>query len=94
MNVDEGERHGWIAEEEALLRELLAREVPLLGLCLGGQLLAAGAGAEIISVVLPDAGHAMIRHAARWHRLAADGVGRVLRAAAPRSPRSTPPAPA
>ena len=41
MNVDEGERHGWIAEEEALLRELLAREVPLLGLCLGGQLLAA-----------------------------------------------------
>jgi GMP synthase (glutamine-hydrolysing) len=46
MNVDEGGRHGWIAEEEALLRELLAREVPLLGLCLGGQLLAAAAGAE------------------------------------------------
>lgn len=32
MNVDEGDRHGWIAEEEALLRELFEREVPLLGL--------------------------------------------------------------
>jgi GMP synthase (glutamine-hydrolysing) len=37
MNVDEGGRHGWIAEEEALLRELLEREVPLLGLCLEGS---------------------------------------------------------
>lgn len=46
MNVDEEERHGWIAEEKALLRELLAREVPLLGLCLGGQLVAEAAGAE------------------------------------------------
>lgn len=46
MNVDEGARHGWIAEEKALLRELLQRGMPLLGLCLGGQLLAAAAGAE------------------------------------------------
>lgn len=56
MNVDEGERHGWIAEEEALLRELLAREVPLLGLCLGGQLLAGAAGAEPRRAARPEIG--------------------------------------
>ena len=60
MNVDEAERHGWIAEEEALLRELLVREVPLLGLCLGGQLLAAAAGAQPWRAAQPEIG---------WHRV-------------------------
>lgn len=56
MNVDEGRRHGWIAEEEALLRGLLAREVPLLGLCLGGQLLAGAAGARAHRASRPEIG--------------------------------------
>jgi GMP synthase-like glutamine amidotransferase len=60
MNVDEGERHGWIAEEEALLRELLERDVPLLGLCLGGQLLAAAAGAKPRRASRPEIG---------WHQV-------------------------
>src|SRR3954453_21163988 len=60
MNVDEGERHGWIAEEVALLRELLAREGPLVGLCLGGQLLAAAAGAEARRAARPEIG---------WHQV-------------------------
>jgi GMP synthase (glutamine-hydrolysing) len=60
MNVDEGERHGWIAEEEGLLRELLEREVPLLGLCLGGQLLAAAAGAQPRRASRPEIG---------WHQV-------------------------
>ncbi|MFL5899537.1 MAG: type 1 glutamine amidotransferase [Solirubrobacterales bacterium] len=56
MNADEGDRHGWIAEEEALLRELLCREVPLLGLCLGAQLLAAAAGAQPRRAARPEIG--------------------------------------
>jgi GMP synthase (glutamine-hydrolysing) len=60
MNVDEGDRHGWIAEEEVLLRELLAREMPVLGLCLGGQLLAGAAGAEPRRAPRPEIG---------WHQV-------------------------
>jgi GMP synthase (glutamine-hydrolysing) len=56
MNVDEGDRHGWIAEEQRLLRELLEREVPLLGLCLGGQLLAAAAGGAPRRASRPEIG--------------------------------------
>ncbi len=60
MNVDEGERHGWIAEEVGLLRGLLEREVPLMGLCLGGQLLAQAAGAEPRRASRPEIG---------WHQV-------------------------
>lgn len=60
INADEGERHGWIAEEKVLLRELLEREVPLLGLCLGGQLLAAAAGADPRRASRPEIG---------WHQV-------------------------
>jgi len=56
MNVNEEERHGWIAEEKVLLRELLEKGVPLLGLCLGGQLLAAAAGAEPRRASRPEIG--------------------------------------
>lgn len=66
MNVDEGERHGWIAEEVALLRELLARETPVMGLCLGGQLLARAAGAEPRRASRPEIG---------WHQVAVTAEG-------------------
>src|SRR6188472_770307 len=56
MNVDEEEGLGWLAGEKALLRELLEREVPLLGLCLGGQLVAEAAGAEPRRAGRPEIG--------------------------------------
>jgi GMP synthase (glutamine-hydrolysing) len=45
MNVDEGDKHGWIGAEKGLLGQLIEREVPLVGLCLGSQMVAAAAGA-------------------------------------------------
>lgn len=60
MNVDEEAEHPWLAGELALLRELLATEVPLLGLCLGGQLVAAAAGAAPGRAPRPEIG---------WHRV-------------------------
>jgi GMP synthase-like glutamine amidotransferase len=45
MHADQEHAHGWLAGEKALLGELLAARVPVLGVCLGAQLLAEAAGA-------------------------------------------------
>jgi GMP synthase (glutamine-hydrolysing) len=66
MNVDERERHDWIAAEEVLLAELLEQEVPLLGLCLGGQLLAASTGAQPRRASRPEIG---------WHQIEVTAEG-------------------
>ena len=47
MNVDEEDEHPWLRDEDELIRTLVARSVPLLGVCLGGQLLAKAAGAHV-----------------------------------------------
>jgi GMP synthase (glutamine-hydrolysing) len=47
MGVHEADRHPFLHEELALLRERLALERPVLGLCLGAQMLADAAGAEV-----------------------------------------------
>jgi GMP synthase (glutamine-hydrolysing) len=56
MNVDEGERHGWIGTERGLIGRLLERRVPLIGLCLGGQMVAAAAGAVPRRASRPEIG--------------------------------------
>lgn len=47
MHVDQEDRHPWLRDEDALLRELLQRGTPLLGVCLGSQLIAKAAGARV-----------------------------------------------
>jgi GMP synthase (glutamine-hydrolysing) len=47
MGVYEADRHPFLREELALLRERLALGRPVLGLCLGAQMLADAAGAEV-----------------------------------------------
>src|SRR5947207_205409 len=44
MNVHDAERLPWLRGEIELLREALADGVPVLGICLGAQLLAAAGG--------------------------------------------------
>src|SRR5580765_1942567 len=47
MNVDQEDEHPWLRDEDELIRALVARDVPVLGVCLGGQLLAKAAGAHV-----------------------------------------------
>jgi GMP synthase-like glutamine amidotransferase len=56
MNADEEDAHPWLAEEKALLAELLERGVPTLGVCLGAQLLAEAAGARPRRAARPEIG--------------------------------------
>jgi GMP synthase (glutamine-hydrolysing) len=56
MNVPDHERLPWLAGELELLREAIARRMPMIGVCLGGQLIAAAAGAEVHRVETPEIG--------------------------------------
>ena len=47
MNVDQAERFPHLTTEIAAIQEALARGIPILGICLGAQLLAAALGASV-----------------------------------------------
>ena len=46
----------WLDEEIAALRHLIKRDIPLIGHCLGGQLLARALGAEVHRLPYTEAG--------------------------------------
>jgi GMP synthase-like glutamine amidotransferase len=56
MNVDQEDAHPWLRAEKELLRELLRAGTPILGVCLGGQLLAEAAGAAPARAREPEIG--------------------------------------
>ena len=47
MHPDEEETHGWLRREVEWIERELDRGTPLLGICLGSQLLARAAGADV-----------------------------------------------
>jgi len=47
MGVYEEEQHPWLRQEDALLKIAIQHDVPTLGICLGSQLVAKAAGAEV-----------------------------------------------
>ena len=47
MHADQDDRHPWLREENFLLQRLLMLRTPVLGVCLGAQLLAKAAHAEV-----------------------------------------------
>ncbi len=65
-HVDQEDRHPWLAFEKRLLAEALAAGVPLLGVCLGSQLLAGAAGAPARRAAQPEIG---------WHPVTVTGAG-------------------
>lgn len=67
MNADEGGRHEWIGTERGLLGRLLEQQVPLMGICLGGQMVAAAAGAVPRRARRPEIG---------WHYVEVSAAGR------------------
>jgi GMP synthase (glutamine-hydrolysing) len=56
MHPDQEATHGWLAREVEWLAEELGRSTPLLGVCLGSQLLARAAGAEVRRASEPEIG--------------------------------------
>jgi GMP synthase-like glutamine amidotransferase len=56
MNVPDEEAHPWLTGEKALLRELRAAGTPMLGVCLGAQLVADAAGAAVGRAPEPEIG--------------------------------------
>lgn len=48
--------HAWLADERALLAEAMDRRLGVLGVCLGGELIAQVLGADVHSVPAPEVG--------------------------------------
>lgn len=66
MHPDEEERHGWLAPELEWIRGELERGTPILGVCLGSQLVARAAGARVFRAPEPEVG---------WLEVERTGVG-------------------
>lgn len=56
MHPDQDESHPWLVREVAFLRDALERGVPMLGVCLGSQLIARAAGAWVGPASAPEVG--------------------------------------
>lgn len=80
MHADQEDRHTWLADEKRLLGELIEHRVPLLGVCLGSQLVAEAAGAPAERAPEPEIGWFEVE-------LTAEGVSDPL--LAPLAPRFT-----
>ncbi len=47
MNVDQHDAYPWLVREKQFIRRVIDRGVPVLGVCLGGQLLCAVLGGQV-----------------------------------------------
>lgn len=61
MSAVEPDHHPWMPAELMWLQEVVARDVPVLGVCLGAQLLAAALGGEVTPRAVPQVGAIPLR---------------------------------
>jgi GMP synthase (glutamine-hydrolysing) len=61
MNVDEVDQYPYLEAEWSFLAEAVDREVPVLGICLGGQLLARALGGRVHPADTPELGFVELR---------------------------------
>ncbi len=69
MSVNDEEEYPYLRDEKALIRSSVREERPVLGICLGAQLIAAAFGAAVYPTV-PEVG---------WHAIASTGEGAFAR---------------
>jgi GMP synthase (glutamine-hydrolysing) len=67
MHADQDHLHPWLHEETMLLQRLLDQRTPVLGVCLGVQMIARAAGAPVGPVEHPEIG---------WHDVELTQAGR------------------
>ena len=56
MHADQDDRHPWLREENFFIQRLLDLHLPLLGVCLGAQLIAKAAHAPVFAAPEPEIG--------------------------------------
>ena len=56
MNVEDEDRYRWLQDEKGLIRDALDDGTPVLGVCLGGQILADAANARVSRAPAPEIG--------------------------------------
>jgi len=56
MHADQDDRHPWLREENMFIQRLLDLHVPMLGVCLGAQLIAKAAHAAVYPAAEPEIG--------------------------------------
>lgn len=66
MHPDQDAEHAWLAGETAFLEQTLEEGVPLLGVCLGAQLVARAAGSTVGPAQRPEVG---------WHQVELNDAG-------------------
>jgi GMP synthase-like glutamine amidotransferase len=76
MNVYEEESYPYLRQVDQLIKEAIQKSLPVLGICLGGQLIAKALGAPVVRNPVPEIG---------WYklRLTADGLKSPLFAGLP-----------
>ncbi|PRC91747.1 type 1 glutamine amidotransferase [Solimicrobium silvestre] len=61
MSVNDEENFPYLRQQKALVREALAAGVPMIGHCLGGQLMSTALGGTVTTTALPEIGWSSIQ---------------------------------